>query len=137
MKHISSRSGTLLEQWFSNLLLLGTPSPAHFVCLPHITPDSIISSLMETARPEEGVSDIGRHTKCAVLGVLHGAVTFCMSPFFRHNSGAFQTGYIALRRALRSENNHVRHTEGSFQTEVLKTGHFKGPFGMKDFEGYN
>ncbi len=56
---------------------------------------------------------------------------------FRHNSGAFQTGYIALRRALRSENNHVRHTEGSFQTEVLKTGHFKGPFGMKDFEGYN
>ncbi len=27
--------------------------------------------------------------------------------------------------------------KGSFQTEVLKTGHFKGPFGMKDFEGYN
>ncbi len=23
--------------------------------------------------------------------------------------------------------------KGSFQTEVLKTGHFKGPFGMKDF----
>ncbi len=31
----------------------------------------------------------------------------------------------------------TRHTEGSFQTQVLKTGHFKGPFGMKDFEGYN
>ncbi len=37
----------------------------------------------------------------------------------------------------RSENNHGRHIEGSFQTEVLKTGHFKRPFGMKDFEGYN
>ncbi len=52
-------------------------------------------------------------------------------------SGAFQTGYIALRRALWSENNHGRHIEGSFQTEALKTGHFKGPFGMKDFDGYN
>ncbi len=41
--------------------------------------------------------------------------------------GVFQTGYIPLWRAL----------EGSFQTEVLKTSHFKGPFGMKDFEGYN
>ncbi len=51
--------------------------------------------------------------------------------------GAFQTGYIALRMALGSENNHGRHIEGSFQTEVLKTSHFKGPFGMKDFEGYN
>ncbi len=48
------------------------------------------------------------------------------------SDGAFQTGHIALRRALRSENNHGRHTEGSFQTEVLKTGHFKRPFGMKD-----
>ncbi len=51
--------------------------------------------------------------------------------------GAFQTGYIALRRALRSENNHGCHIEGSFQTEVLKTSHFKGPFVVKDFEGYN
>ncbi len=49
----------------------------------------------------------------------------------------FQTGYIALRRALRSEKNHGRHIEGSFQTEVLKIAHFKGPFGMKDFKGYN
>ncbi len=29
-------------------------------------------------------------------------------------TGAFQTGYIALRRAIRSENNHGRHIEGSF-----------------------
>ncbi len=56
---------------------------------------------------------------------------------WKHLFGAFQTGYIALRRALWSENNHGRHIEGSFQTEVLKTGHFKGPFGIKDFEGYN
>ncbi len=51
--------------------------------------------------------------------------------------GVFQMGYIALRRALRSENNHGRHIEVSFQTEVLKISHFKGPFGLKDFEGYN
>ncbi len=51
--------------------------------------------------------------------------------------GAFQTGYVALRRAVRSENNHGHHIEVSFQTEVLKISHFKGPFGMKDFEGYN
>ncbi len=39
------------------------------------------------------------------------------------------TTKYALRRALRSENNHGRHIEGSFQTEVLKTSHFrlKGP----------
>jgi len=30
-----------------------------------------------------------------------------------------------------------RHIEVSFQTEVLKISHFKRPFGMKDFEGYN
>ncbi len=53
------------------------------------------------------------------------------------NDGAFQMGYIALPRALRSENNHGHHIEVSFQTEVLKTDHFNGPFGMKDFEGYN
>ncbi len=47
--------------------------------------------------------------------------------------GAFQTEYIALW----GENNHGRHIEGWYQTEVLKTSHFKGPFGMKDFEGYN
>ncbi len=34
----------------------------------------LISSSVETARPEVGVSDIGRHTKRAVLGVLHGEV---------------------------------------------------------------
>ncbi len=55
----------------------------------------------------------------------------------RYILGAFQMGYISLRRALRSENNHGRHIEGSFQTEVLKTSPFKGPFRMKDFEGYN
>ncbi len=49
----------------------------------------------------------------------------------RESKGAFQTGYIALRRALRSENNHGRHIEESFQTEELKTVHSKGPFGMK------
>ncbi len=55
----------------------------------------------------------------------------------RYILGAFQMGYISLRRALWSENNHGRHIEGSFQTEVLKTSPFKGPFRMKDFEGYN
>ncbi len=58
-----------------------------------------------------------------------------------HSKGSFlcvfQTGYIALRRELRSENNHGCHIEGSFQTQVLKISHFKGPFGIKDFEGYN
>ncbi len=49
----------------------------------------------------------------------------------------FQMACISLQRALRSENNHGRHIEGAFQTKVLKTGHFKRPFGMKDFEGYN
>ncbi len=49
--------------------------------------------------------------------------------------GAFQTG--ALLRALPSENNHGHHIEVPFQTEVLKISHFKVPFGMKDFEGYN
>ncbi len=49
-----------------------TPSPAHFVCLSHLI--QLISLLVETARPEIGVSDLGRHTKCAVLGVLHGEV---------------------------------------------------------------
>ncbi len=37
----------------------------------------------------------------------------------------FQTEYIALR----SENNHGRHIEGPFQSDVLKTGHFE----IKDF----
>ncbi len=56
-------------------------------------------------------------------------VCICQSKWETRTSGAFQPGYIALRRALRSENNHGRHIEGSFQTKVLKTGHFKGPFG--------
>ncbi len=47
--------------------------------------------------------------------------------------GAFQTGYIALRRALQSENNHGSHIEGSFQIEVLKTSHFKGPHRNEGF----
>ncbi len=34
-------------------------------------------------------------------------------------------GYNDLQRALQSENNHNRHIEGPFQTEVLKTGQFK------------
>ncbi len=55
----------------------------------------------------------------------------------RKGANTFSHHCIALRRALRSENNHGCHIEGSFQTKVLKTGHFKGPFGMKDFEGYN
>lgn len=38
--------------------------------------------------------------------------------------------------ALWSENNHGFHTKWSFQTKVLKTGHFTEPFGMKDFEGH-
>ncbi len=63
--------------------------------------------------------------------------TFTLHELGKCSDGAFQTGYIALRRVLRTENNHGGHIEGSFQTEVLKTGHFKGPFGMKDFEGYN
>ncbi len=36
---------------------------------------------------------------------------------------------------FQSENNYGRHIEGSFQTEVLKTSHFKGPFGKKDSKG--
>ncbi len=32
---------------------------------------------------------------------------------FRYILGAFQMGYITLQRALRSENNHGRHIEGS------------------------
>ncbi len=66
-----------LYQCFSNLLSWSTPSPAHFVCLPHLSHlIQLISSLVETARPEVGVSDIGRHKKCEVLlGVLHGEVS--------------------------------------------------------------
>ncbi len=63
-----------LDQWFSNRSW-STPSPAYFVCLSHLSHlVQLISSLVETARPEVGVSDIGRHTKRAVLGVLHGEV---------------------------------------------------------------
>ncbi len=61
-------------EWFSNLSW-STPSPAHFVCLPHRSHlIQQMSSLVETAKPEVGVSDIGRHKKCAVLWVLHGEV---------------------------------------------------------------
>ncbi len=66
-----------------------------------------------------------------------GKLVTLLSRFSSKTCGAFQTGYITLQRALWSEKNHGRHIEGSFQTNVFKTGHFKGPFGMKDFEGYN
>ncbi len=33
-----------------------------------------------------------------------------------------------------SSYNHGRHIEELFQTEVIKTSPFKGPFGMKDFQ---
>lgn len=46
--------------------------------------------------------------------------------FHVHLSGAFQTAYITLRRALQSEDNHGHHIEELFQTELLKTGHLKG-----------
>ncbi len=62
-----------IDQWFLRLLL-GIPSPAHlYVSLSHLI--QLISSLVETARPEVGVSDIARHTKCTVLGVLYGEVS--------------------------------------------------------------
>lgn len=37
-----------------------------------------------------------------------------------------KTGYIHLQRAYQSENNHGHHIEVSFQTELLKIGHFEG-----------
>ncbi len=46
-------------QWFSNLSCKH-PCPAHFVCLPYQTHlIQLISSLIETARPELGVFDKG------------------------------------------------------------------------------
>ncbi len=46
-------------------------STAHCLCLSHLSDlIQLISSLVEIARPEIGVSDIGRHTKCEVLRVL-------------------------------------------------------------------
>ncbi len=48
-----------IEQWFSNLSCKH-PCPAHFVCLPYQTHlIQLISSLVETARPELGVFDKG------------------------------------------------------------------------------
>ncbi len=41
------------------------------------------------------------------------------------------------KQDISSENNHGRHIEGSFETEVLKTGHFNLPFRMKDLKGYD
>ncbi len=47
----------VIDQWFSNLSWRH-PCSSHFVCLPHLThPIQLISSLVETARPELGVSD--------------------------------------------------------------------------------
>ncbi len=51
--------------------VLEYPSPAHFVCLPRLS--HLIQLIMETVRPEVGVSDIGTHM-CAVLGERHGEV---------------------------------------------------------------
>ncbi|XP_052461224.1 rabenosyn-5-like isoform X3 [Carassius gibelio] len=51
-----------LRQLFSNLSW-STPSPEHFVCLPHLSHlIQLISSLLETARPEVGVSVHGELT---------------------------------------------------------------------------
>ncbi len=48
-----------LAQWFSNLSYKH-PCPAHFACLPYQTHlIQLICSLVETARPELGVSDKG------------------------------------------------------------------------------
>ncbi len=48
-----------LDQCFPNLSWR-TPSPAHFVCLPYLTHlIQLISSLVETARHDLGVSDKG------------------------------------------------------------------------------
>ncbi len=48
-----------LDQWFSNLSYKH-PCPAHFVCLPYQTHlIQLISSSVETARPELGVPDKG------------------------------------------------------------------------------
>ncbi len=48
-----------LKQWFSNLSYKH-PCPAHFVCIPYQTHlIQFISLLVETARPELGVSDKG------------------------------------------------------------------------------
>ncbi len=77
-----------------------------------------------------------------VLSLSTPAVEFSSNPnqtptsWSRSSDGVFKSGHIALLRALRHENNHGHHIEVSFQTEVLKISHFKGPLGMKDFEGY-
>lgn len=48
---------TDLDQYFSNLSW-GPPITPHFVCLPHLTHMiQLISSLVETTRPEVGVLD--------------------------------------------------------------------------------
>ncbi len=70
----SSHSTTnYLEQWFSNLSYKH-PCPAHFVCVPyqaHLI--QLISSLVETARPELGVSTRDTYKMCRE-GVLVGQV---------------------------------------------------------------
>ncbi len=78
-----------------------------------------------------------------VLSLSTPAVEFSSNPNQTHLNKLIkvfrrcvQSGHIALLRALRHENNHGHHIEVSFQTEVLKISHFKGPLGMKDFEGY-
>ncbi len=48
-----------------------------------------------------------------------------------------QSGFILPSQGRFGVKTIMPAMKGSFQTEVLKTGHFKGPFGMKDFEGYN
>lgn len=51
--------------------------------------------------------------------------------------GCVQNGINHLPRALHIENNHGCYTDRSHQTEVLRTGHFKVLFGMKNFKIYN
>ncbi len=54
--------------------VLQAPCSAHFVCLPYQTHlIQLISSLIETARPESGVSDKGDIQMCRA-GVLVGQV---------------------------------------------------------------
>ncbi len=64
--------------YFTTVVLkpvLEYPQPCTFCMSPSsITPDSTHQLISGDCKTEVGVSDKGRHTKCAVLGVLHGEV---------------------------------------------------------------
>ncbi len=63
-KNTCFMSINILEQWFSNLSCKH-PCPAHVVCLPYQTHlIQLISSVVETARPELGVSHKGAWCLC-------------------------------------------------------------------------